>query len=62
MSDPSDQIRKLLAYLELPVEEGCLRTRIDAASIKRHAHYAQHLKSCLGRLRPMMTAYGYEAP
>ena len=61
VSDPPGEIRKLLAYLELPFEEGCLRTRIDTASIKRNAHYAQHLKPCLGRLRPMMTVYGYDA-
>jgi tetratricopeptide (TPR) repeat protein len=59
VSDPSGQIRKVLAYLELPFEEACLKTRIEDGSIKRHAHYAQHLKPCLGRLRPMMTAYGY---
>ena len=62
VADPPGQIRKLLAYLELPFEEGCLRTRIDDASLNRHTHYAQHLRPCLGRLRPMMTAYGYHAP
>jgi Flp pilus assembly protein TadD len=59
VADAPGQIRKLVGYLGLPFEDGCLRTRIDDASINRHTHYAQHLKPCLGRLRPMMTAYGY---
>jgi len=59
VTDPPGQIRKLLGYLGLPFEEGCLRTRIDDASLNRHTHYAQQLKACLGRLRPMMTGYGY---
>ncbi len=62
VADPPGEIHKLLGYLDLPFEDGCLRTRIDDASLNRHTHYAQHLKPCLGRLRPMMTAYGYNAP
>ena len=61
VADPPGQIRKLLDYLGLPFEDSCLRTRIDAASLNRHTHYALHLKPCLGRLRPIMTAYGYTA-
>ena len=62
VGDPSGQIRKLLGYLGLPFEEGCLRTKVGATSLNRHTHYAQHLKPCLGRLRTMMAAYGYSAP
>ena len=62
VADPAGHVRKVLGYLELPFEDGCLRTRIEDASLNRHTHYAHHLKSCLGRLRPMMAAYGYNAP
>ena len=62
VADPGGQVRKLLGYLDLPFEEGCLRTRIEDASLNRYLHYAQQLKPSLGRLRPMMTAYAYNAP
>jgi len=62
VADPGGQIRKLLGYLDLPFEEGCLRTRIEDASLNRYLHYTQQLKPSLGRLRPMMTAYAYNAP
>lgn len=33
---------------------------LNEAAISRHKHYAQHLRPCLSRLRPMMAAHGYE--
>jgi tetratricopeptide (TPR) repeat protein len=60
VADPAGQVRKLLDYLGLPLEESPLRTPIGDGSIDRHRHYAQQLKPCVSRVRPMMAAYGYE--
>ena len=60
VADPAGQTRKLLDYLGLPFEEACVRTKLGDSSLNRHRHYAQHLKPYVSRVRPMMTAYGYE--
>jgi Tfp pilus assembly protein PilF len=60
VADQAGQTRKLLEYLGLPFEEGSLRTKLSDNSIDRHKHYAQHLKPYVSRVRPMMTAYGYD--
>ena len=61
VADPAAQIRKLLDYLGLSFEEGCLRFgKLSDSAVNRHRHYAQHLRPFVTRLRPMMSAYGYE--
>jgi tetratricopeptide (TPR) repeat protein len=58
---PAGQTRKLLDYLELPPEEGCPGFgKLSDSAVNRHRHYAQHLRPFVTRLRPMMSAYGYE--
>ena len=61
VADPAGQTRKLLDYLELPLEEGSLGFRkLSDSPVNRHRHYAQYLRPFVTRLRPMMSAYGYE--
>jgi Tfp pilus assembly protein PilF len=61
VADPPGQTRKLLDYLELPPEKGCLGfPKLSDSAVNRHRHYAQHLRPFVTRLRPMMSAYGYE--
>ena len=64
IADPQAQTRKLLDYLGLPFEENCLRLQgsesLDDGCGNRHRHYAQQLKPYVGRLRPILAAYGYE--
>jgi hypothetical protein len=61
VADPAGQARRLLDYLELPLEEGSLGFRkLSDSAVDRHKHYAQHLRPFVTRLRPMMSAYGYE--
>jgi Tfp pilus assembly protein PilF len=60
VADQAGQTRKLLEYLGLPFEDACLRTSLSDSSIDRHKHYTQHLKPYVSRVRPMMTAYGYD--
>jgi tetratricopeptide (TPR) repeat protein len=61
VADPAGQTRKLLDYLGLPFEKGSLRLgKLSDSAVNRHSHYAQYLRPYVSRLRPMMTAYGYE--
>jgi hypothetical protein len=61
VADPPGQTRKLLDYLELSPEKGCLGfPKLSDSAVNRHRHYAQHLRPFVTRLRPMMSAYGYE--
>jgi tetratricopeptide (TPR) repeat protein len=61
VADPAGQTRKLLDYLGLPFEKGSLRHgKLSDRAVNRHSHYAQYLRPYVSRLRPMMTAYGYE--
>jgi tetratricopeptide (TPR) repeat protein len=61
VADPVGQTRKLFDYLGVPFEDGCLRPgKLNDRAVNRHSHYAQHLRPYAVRLRPMMSAYGYE--
>jgi tetratricopeptide (TPR) repeat protein len=61
VADPAGQTRKLLDYLGLRFEDGCLRLgKLSDSAVNRHSHYTQHLRLYVARLRPMMAAYGYE--
>jgi hypothetical protein len=61
VGDPEGEIRKLIAYLGLPPEKNCLRPgKLSDRAVNRHSHYAQQLRPYVSRLRPMMSAYGYE--
>jgi Flp pilus assembly protein TadD len=60
VADQAGQVRKLLDYLGLPLEESQLRAKISDGSINRHRHYAQQLKPCVSRVRSIMAAFGYE--
>ncbi len=41
VADPAGQTRKLLDYLALPFEEGCLRLgKLSDGAVNRHSHYA----------------------
>ena len=61
VADPAGQTRKLFEYLGLPLEEGNKRLgKLSDSAVNRHSHYAQHLRPYVSRLRPMMSAYGYE--
>jgi Flp pilus assembly protein TadD len=61
VADPKGQIRKLFDYLGLPSENGSPQFgKLSDSAVNRHSHYAQHLRPYVSRLRPMMSAYGYE--
>jgi tetratricopeptide (TPR) repeat protein len=61
VAEPAGQTRKLLDYLGLPFEQGCLRLgKLTDRAVNRHRHYAQYLRPYVSRLRPMMSACGYE--
>jgi tetratricopeptide (TPR) repeat protein len=61
VGDPEGEIRKLITYLGLPLEKACLRLgKLSDRAVNRHSHYAQQLRPYVSRLRPMMSAYGYE--
>jgi tetratricopeptide (TPR) repeat protein len=63
VADQAGQTRKLLDYLGLPAERTVRAAAgpINDSAVNRHKHYAQHLRPCLSRLQPIMTAYGYES-
>jgi Tfp pilus assembly protein PilF len=60
VADPPGQTRKLLDYLGLPFEDACLRPKLRDSAVNRHRAYTQHLRPYVSRLRPMLSAYGYE--